>query len=165
MRASFSAMMACYFLLLPADIAAEDDWWQMIQRAGSACFSGRNWKVEIVAGIGSKTLGEVARSGPFSEIRISVPLFNSKERQEEKQKLASFLEHSSEILGQLEQAKALVRVKTEEAAVLRGTMLQSGQAGISGWFAIKSELAILETTAKAAEMKLNGFLKACEVEK
>ncbi len=149
-------------LLLPASVAA-DDWWQMIKRAGSACFSGRKFKVEIIAGASVRTLGDRARTGPFSEIRLTIPLWSKEKRQQEKRELASFLEHAADVLQQLRQAEDLLRVKSQQAKTLQTTMLQSGVEGINSWYSIRSEIAVLETTAKAAEMKLNGFLKACEV--
>ena len=152
-------------LLLPASAGADEDWWQMIQRAGSACFSGRKFKIEIIAGASVRTLGDRAKTGPFTEIRLTVPLWDKERRQQEKQELASFLEHAADVLQQLRQAEDLLRVKSQQAKVLRESLLQDGQNGISSFFDIQSEIAILKTTAEAAEMKLNGFLKACEVQK
>ena len=69
-----------FILLLPSAswrrAWAEDDWWAKIQRAGEACFSGRKFKVEIIAGAAVRTLGDRAKTGPFSEIRLTVPLFD-----------------------------------------------------------------------------------------
>ena len=150
--------------LLPAEAAA-DNWWQMIQRAGEACFSGRKFKVEIVAGAAVRTLGDRAKTGPFTELRLTVPLWDQKARQQSKREEGEFLEHAADILRQLNEAKALMHVKSQHAKVLQESLLQDGQNGISSFFEIQAQIAILKTTKETAERKLEGFVTACEVDK
>ena len=154
----------CTALLLPARLLADDvpkDWWGELRKAAASCFDSRNIKVEVITGAGSRTLGEVARSGPFGEIRLTIPLFSLRQRQEQKQKQGQFLEHAAEILRELREAEALIQVNKDQAEVLKEAMIQEGLAGIKAYFQIQKEVAALETAAAAAKMKLTGHILAC----
>ena len=161
----FSVLCLCAALLLPPRLLADDDvpkdWWGELREAAAACFGGRDIKVEFAGGVGSRTLGEVAKSGPFSEFRLSVPLFSRRERQKQKREMGQFLEHAAEILKQLREAQERIAVKREKAEVLQSVMIEEGLEGIESFFDIKEEVAALETTAKAAKMKLTGYILAC----
>lgn len=159
-----SLLLMLFVLILPSGVWADDDWWPKIQRAAEACFSGRKFSVELNTGASMRTLGERARTGPFAEVRISVPLWDKEKRQQEKQAEGAFLERAAAILGEMREADALITVKSQEAKVLRESLIQAGQDGITRFFAIQGEIAILKTTAEAAEMKLEGFMKACGVQ-
>ena len=158
-----TVLLISLLLLMPSEAGAADDWWQRIQSASTECFSGRKFKIELSTGAGLRSLGDRVKSGPFAEVRLTVPLWDKKMRQQEKQELGSFLEHASQILGELQQAEALIRVKRQHAQVLQESLLQDGQNGISSFFEIQAQIAILKTTKEAAERKLEGFVMACEV--
>ncbi len=156
----------CAALLLPPRLLASDDvperdWWGQLKKAASSCFGGRDIKVEFAGGVGSRTLGEVAKSGPFSEFRLSVPLYSRRERQKQKREMGEFLEHAASILRELREAQALIAVKEEKATVLREVMLQEGLGGIESFFQIREEVVVLEEVAAAAKMKLTGHILAC----
>lgn len=148
-------------LLIPTQSFADDYWWQQLKSAAASCFNGRNIKVEVIAGASAKTLGDRAKTGPFSEIRMTVPLFDQKKNQQEKRAQAEFLEHGAEIIKELGEAKARIAVKTEKSQVLKQAMIQEGLAGIEAFFQIKEEIAVLHTTVQTAELKLTGYIETC----
>jgi len=160
----FSVLCLCAALLSPPRLLADDvprDWWVELKKAASSCFGGRDIKVEFAGGVGSRTLGEVAKSGPFSEFRLSVPLFSRRERQEQKRKMGQFLEHAASILRELREAQARIAVKKEKAQVLQSVMIEEGLDGIESYFQLREEVVVLEEVAAAAKMKLTGFIESC----
>jgi len=138
------------------------DWWSELRAAAVKCHGGWfDFRVDVSGGVASRTLGDVAESGPFAEARLTVPLYSRRERQKRKQEKGVFLEHVAGIIGELRAAWGKVTVKREQAAVLREAMLQEGLAGINAFFAIKEEIVSLDAAIEAAELKLSGFIEAC----
>lgn len=136
-------------------------WWNELRKAAEACHNGRDIKVEVSGGLSARTLGNEARSGPFAEARITVPLYSTREREKGMQDKGKFLEHGAEILREFHEAQAKLRIKGEQAMVLKQAMLQEGLAGIEAFFKIQQEIASLQAITMTAEMKLVGFIESC----
>ena len=136
-------------------------WWNELRRAAETCHNGRDIKVEIISGFSARTLGDEAKSGPFAEARITVPLLSTRERAKNMQDKGKFLEHGAEILRELHEAQAKLRIKGEQAIVLKQAMLQEGLAGLEAYFKIQQDIASLQAIVMTAEMKLVGFIESC----
>ena len=157
-------LVLCFALTLPSRSFADDvprDWWGELRKAAASCFGGRNTTVEFEGGVGSRTLGEVARSGLFSEFKLTVPLYSRRERQKQKREMGEFLEHAASILRELREAQARIEVKKEKAQVLQSVMIEEGLDGIESYFQLREEVVVLEEVAAAAKMKLTGFIESC----
>ncbi len=139
----------------------ERDWWAELHAAAHSCFDGADFRVELSGGMAARTLGDQAQTGPFGEVKLTVPLYSRGDRQKRKQNRGVFLEHAAGIIGELRAAQAKIRVKREKATVLKSVMLQGGLSGIEAHFRTKEEIASLDAVIGAAEMKLEGFIKSC----
>jgi len=173
-----SVVVLCAALLLPCAVVAgqaeptgmpstssgnngKRDWWEEINRAADSCHGGWDVNIDVSTGYSMRTLGNEARSGPFAEARITVPLFSKRDRQRQAMEKGKFLEHGAGLIQELWEAEARIAVKLEQAEVLRQVMIQEGLEGIQAYFRMREEIAGLEAKVVAAELKLRGFVDAC----
>ncbi len=143
------------------DVTVERDYWAELHAAAHSCFDGADFRVDLSGGMAARTLGDQAQTGPFGEVKLTVPLYSRGDRQKRKQNRGVFLEHAAGIIGELRAAQAKIRVKREKATVLKSVMLQGGLSGIEAHFRTKEEIVSLDAVIGAAEMKLEGFIKSC----
>ncbi len=132
--------------------ADERDWWGQLHAAAHSCFDSGDFRIDL-NGMAAGTLGD--------QVQLTMPLYNRRELQKQKQAKGVFLEHGATILSELKAAQGKIRVKREKAAVLRSAMLQGGLSGIEAHFKIKEEIASLQAVIEAAEMKLSGLVDSC----
>ena len=131
---------------------SERDWWGELHAAACSCFDSGDFRVDL-NGMAAGTLGD--------QVQLTVPLYSRREREKRKQERGLFLEHGAGIIGELRAAQGKIRVKREQATVLKSVMLQGGLSGIEAHFKIKEEIVSLEAVIEAAEMKLEGLVQSC----
>jgi len=138
-----------------------EDYWVKLHVAADNCFTGYDAKVVIGGGIEQRTFDSGSKTAPFAEIKFSVPLYSAKDRRAQRQARAKFLEHGADLIRDLEKAKSRLRVKLEEAKVLKTAMMQEGLSGIKDYFSIKEEIAETRAEIDAYRRKLEGWFSSC----
>ncbi len=133
------------------------DWYGELRLAAKKCHDGFDIRVDLSSGVGARTLGDPAESG----MKLSVPLYSRREQQKQKQNRGVWLEHGAAILSELRAGQGKIRVKREQAAVLKSVLLQGGLSGIEAHFRIREEIVALEAQIEGAEMKLSGLIESC----
>ncbi len=68
----------------------------------------------------------------------------------------------ADIVGELQEAQTMIRLKQEESIVLKQLIIEEGAAGIKAYFRIKKETVSLEARVATARMKLQGFIASCK---
>ena len=138
-----------------------EEYWNRLRAACRTCFGGLDVKVELGGGIERREFESGPRTGPFTELRLSIPLYSRSERQKQRQAKGHFLEHGAGLIQDMEEARTLAIILAEKVKVLRQAMLEGGLEAIKEFFKIKEELAKARIAAKGAERKLRGWIESC----
>lgn len=138
-----------------------EDYWVRLHVVADECFSGYDAKVVIGGGIEQRTFDSGSKTAPFAEIKFSVPLYSAKDIRAQKQAKAKFLEHGADLIRDLEKAQNRLKVKMEEARVMKTAMMQEGLSGIRAYFAIKEEIEETKAEIRAYRHKLEGWFTSC----
>jgi hypothetical protein len=136
-------------------------YWEELRAACRECFGGLDATIEIGGGVERREFESGPRTGPFAEARLSVPLFSRSKKQLAREAERRYLEHGAGLIGELEEARALVAVLVEQGEVLNQSLLQEGLEGLHAYFLIRVQAEKARVTARAAERKLDGWIGSC----
>ena len=156
-------MLALMFLMMFASVSAcrAEDYWVTLHVVADSCFTGRDTKVVVGGGIEQRTFDNGSTTAPFAEIKFEVPLYSAKDRRTQRQAKAKFLEHGADLIRDLKKAESRLKVKREEAEVLKTAMMQEGLSAIRAFFTLKEEIEETKAEITAYKHKLEGWFSSC----
>ena len=148
-------------LAVSASSCLAQDYWVRLNQAADQCFTGRDVKVTVGGGVEQRSFDSGSRTAPYAELRISVPLYASGERRKQARERATFLEHGADLVRELDKAEGRLRIKMEEARVLKAAMMQEGLKAIRSYFEIRQQIADTRADIRACRKKLEGWFSSC----
>lgn len=149
-------------IVLVCDALAQD-YWSQLKKVADECFTGRNFTVTVGGGIEQRTFDNGSTTAPYAQLKMEVPLYSSKEIRSQKQAKAKFLEHGAELIRDLNKAQERLKIKKEEAEVLKTAMMQEGLQGIRTYFSIREEIENTRAEITSHRQKLEGWFLSCGI--
>ena len=137
------------------------DYWTRLNQAADECFTGKDVKVTVGGGVEQRTFDNGSKTAPYAELKFSVPLYSSRDRRTQAQERATFLEHGADLVREIDKAESRLKIKTEEAGVLKAAMMQEGLQAIKSYFEIRQQIADTKADIRACRKKLEGWFSSC----
>lgn len=148
-------------LAVSASNCLAQDYWSRLNQAADECFTGRDVRVTVGGGVEQRTFDNGSKTAPFAELKFSVPLYSSRDRRSQARERATFLEHGADLVRDMDKAEARLRIKLEEARVLKAAMMQEGLQAIRSYFDIRQQIEETRADIRACRKKLEGWFSSC----
>lgn len=129
--------------------------WAKINQKATQLFEGLNLDFTLDVGVQKSDLSG-DKATPYSDLTLSVPLYSSKERQDQQTRKQAYLSNAAELLKQYEQAVLRRQVLADKERLLRVLLKDAGMKEAENYFKVKEDLIETDTKIKELKRKIKG---------
>ena len=159
----FTLKLMFLMILLNCSIVRADveHWKQLKAAVDNKCFSGIDLDLKFEAGIKAQD-EEDSDHETFSKIVLAIPLLSKTERIKRREAKREYIDRGITVIQEIEETEARMDTKCEYIRVLEKIGQEQGFESMKEIMTIQEEIDTLDAQHRAAERKLEGYLKCSE---
>jgi len=149
-------------ILLNCSIARADvEHWKELKAAANRCFSGIDINMKFEAGIKEQQEEDSERE-TFGKVVFEIPLLSRKARIERMSERTEYIDRGADVIQEIESTEDRLNTKCEYIKLLEKIGQEKGFEALKEIMIVQEELDKLYAQKRAAERKLEGYLKCSE---
>ena len=135
--------------------------WKQLKIAADKCFSGIDLDLKFEAGVKTQQDEDSDRE-TYGKVVFAVPLLSKTERIERMTARTEYLDRGAAVIQEIESTEARMGTKCEYIEMLNKIGQEQGFEALEKIMLVQEEIDTLEAQQRAAERKLEGYLKCSE---
>ena len=135
--------------------------WNQLKAAANRCFSGIDINMKFEAGIKAQQEEDSERE-TFGKVVFEIPLLSKKARIERMEARTGYIDRGAAVIQEIESTGDRLNTKCEYIKLLEKIGQEKGFEALQEIMVVQEELDKLYAQKRAAERKLEGYLKCSE---